>query len=147
HLAQEGIDYVEGKIGYRALTPKFIHRLITRARDERLVYLAVHNHGSDTAVGFSHIDLESHERGYPALLQIAKGMPVGALVCGRNSMQADIWMPEGRRVSLQKLSVVGRSIRSITPSQDSESETLETYDRQIRFLGKAGQRRLQRTKV
>ena len=36
HLAQEGSDYVKGKIGYRALTPQFIHRLITRARDERL---------------------------------------------------------------------------------------------------------------
>ena len=35
HLAREGVDYVEGKIGHRALTPTFIHRLITRARDER----------------------------------------------------------------------------------------------------------------
>ncbi len=75
-------------IGHRALTPQFIHRLITRARGERLVYLAVHNHGSDRQVGFSDIDLRSHERGYPALLQIAKGMPVGALVLGRRAMQA-----------------------------------------------------------
>ncbi len=147
HIAEEGTDYVEGKIGYRALAPEFIHRMITRARDERLVYLAIHNHFSDRYVDFSRIDLESHERGYPALLQIAKGMPVGALVCGRNSMQADLWMPDGGRRSLQKLSVVGRSIRSITPSHDPESETVETYDRQIRFLGKAGQRRLKGTKV
>src|SRR5208282_235143 len=40
HLAREGIDYVEGRIGYRALSPTFIHRLITRARDEKLAYLA-----------------------------------------------------------------------------------------------------------
>ena len=147
HIAEEGTDYVEGKIGYRALAPEFIHRMITRARDERLAYLAIHNHFSDRCVDFSRIDLESHERGYPALLQIAKGMPVGALVCGRNSMQADLWTPDGERMALHKLSIVGRSIRSITPSQDSESDNVEAYDRQIRFLGKAGQRRLERTKV
>ena len=80
HLAREGIDYVEGKIGYRALAPTFIHKMITRARDQQLVYLASHNHGSDREVAFSSIDLESHTRGYPALLQIAKGMPVGGMV-------------------------------------------------------------------
>ena len=73
HLAEEGVDYVEGKIGYRALSPTFIHRLITRARDEKLAYLAVHNHGTDREVGFSHIDLQSHERGYPALLADRSG--------------------------------------------------------------------------
>src|SRR6266849_8713352 len=92
HLAREGTDYVEGKIGYRALSPTFIHRLITRARDEKLAYIAVHNHNSDTHVAFSRIDLDSHELGYPALLQIARGMPVGALVVGHRSAQADMWM-------------------------------------------------------
>ncbi len=147
HVAEEGTDYVEGKIGYRALAPEFIHRMITRARDERLAYLAIHNHFSDRYVDFSRIDLESHERGYPALLQIVKGMPVGALVCGRNSMQADLWMPDGGRRSLYKLSVVGRSIRSITPSDESDSETVESYDRQIRFLGRAGQNKLKLSRV
>ncbi|EQD52857.1 UBA/THIF-type NAD/FAD binding protein, partial [mine drainage metagenome] len=36
HPAREGIDYVKGNVGYRALAPTFIHRMITRARDERL---------------------------------------------------------------------------------------------------------------
>ena len=36
HLANEGTDYVKGKVGYRALHPTFIHRMITRARDEEL---------------------------------------------------------------------------------------------------------------
>jgi len=147
HIAKEGTDYVEGKIGYRALAPEFIHRMITRARDERLAYLAIHNHFSDRYVDFSQIDLDSHERGYPALLQIAKGMPVGALVCGRNSMQADLWMPGGGRRSLQKLSVVGRSIRTVTPTLDTRAYGAETYDRQVRFLGSAGQSKLKQTKV
>ena len=143
HLAEEGTDYVEGKIGYRALTPKFIHRLITRARDERLVYLAVHNHGSDREVGFSSIDLASHERGYPALLQIAKGMPVGALVLGRRSMQVDLWMPDGLRRALDCAVIVGSTIVRLVPSPKKMPDTEGSfYDRQIRMFGRAGQAEL-----
>lgn len=148
HLAKEGVDYVEGKIGYRALTPKFIHRLITRARDERLVYLAVHNHGSDREVGFSRIDLESHERGYPALLQIARGMPVGALVFGRRSIQADIWLPDGARLNLDQAVVVGNTLQRFTPSPKRQLvDTADTYDRQIRMFGKVGQEELENCRV
>lgn len=143
HLAEEGIDYVRGKIGYRALTPKFIHRLTTRARDERLAYLAVHNHGSDREVGFSSIDFDSHERGYPALLQIARGMPVGALVFGRRSIQADIWLPDSTRLDLDHAVVVGNTIQRITPSPKRErADRAGTYDRQIRMFGKVGQAEL-----
>ena len=148
HLAEEGIDYVEGKVGFRALTPKFIHRLITRARDERLVYLAVHNHGSDRTVGFSSIDFESHERGYPALLQIARGMPVGALVLGHRSMQADLWMPDGSRRSLSFAVVVGSTILRLTPAPErSDAVVDKIYDRQIRLFGSAGQAQLANAKV
>jgi len=148
HLAEEGSDYVEGSIGYRALTPKFIHRLITRARDERLAYLAVHNHRTDREVGFSAIDYDSHERGYPALLQIARGVPVGALVFGRRSLQADLWRSDGTRLALDKAVVVGNTIERLTPSPCllcPESEG--SYDRQIRMFGKAGQTLLAECRV
>jgi hypothetical protein len=140
HLAEEGVDYVEGKIGYRALSPKFIHRLITRARDERLAYLAVHNHGSDREVGFSSIDFDSHERGYPALLQIARGMPVGALVFGLHSLQADIWCADGARRELEEAVILGNTIKRLTPSPRSGTLSgTETHDRQVRMFGKVGQ--------
>lgn len=148
HLAQGGTDYVEGKIGYRALSPKFIHRLITRARDERLAYLAVHNHGSDQEVGFSSIDFDSHERGYPALLQIARGMPVGALVFGRRSIQADVWLPNGTRLELDHAVVVGNTIQRLTPSPKRDrADTAVTYERQIRMFGKVGQTELEHCRV
>jgi molybdopterin/thiamine biosynthesis adenylyltransferase len=148
HLAKEGSDYVEGKIGYRALNPKFIHRFITRARDERLAYLAVHNHGSDREVDFSRIDLESHERGYPALLQIARGMPVGALVVGHRSIQADVWVPDGARLELDRAVIVGNTIQQLTPSPDHNRPlAAEVYDRQIRMFGKAGQEQLAKCRV
>jgi hypothetical protein len=143
HLAREGIDYVEGRIGYRALNPTFIHRLITRARDERLVYLAVHNHGSDQEVSFSHIDLESHERGYPALLQIARGMPVGALVFGHRSIEADIWLENRTRLKLNEAVVVGNTIQRLKSTSKKQGIfTIPDYDRQIRMFGKSGQREL-----
>ncbi len=148
HIAKEGVDYVEGKIGYRALSPKFIHRLITRARDARLAYLAVHNHGSDLEVGFSRIDLESHELGYPALLQIGRGMPVGALVFGHRSIQADVWLPDGHRLTLDHAVVVGNTIQHFRPSPKQRLvESADTYNRQIRMFGKAGQEELANCRV
>lgn len=148
HLAKEGVDYVAGKIGYRALAPSFIHRMITRARDERLVYLALHNHASDQEVGFSRIDLQSHERGYPALLQIARGMPIGALVFGHRSIEADLWLPEGKRLSLDQAVVVGNSIICLTPTPRGKFHTAAiTHDRQVRMFGQAGQARLRECRV
>jgi hypothetical protein len=143
HLAREGTDYVEGKIGYRALSPTFIHRLITRARDEKLAYLAVHNHGTDLEVGFSHIDYQSHERGYPALLQIGKGIPVGALVFGLRSVEADVWLKDGSRMALDEAVVVGTTIQRLTSSPKKQSGLTEaSYDRQMKMFGKAGQSEL-----
>ena len=143
HLAIEGVDYIEGKIGYRALNPTFIHRLITRARDERLVYLAVHNHFSNRHVGFSQIDIDSHERGYPALLQIARGMPVGALVFGRRSIAGDIWMSGTERLAVDKAIVVGTRIERLRPSPKSTDPGASlNHERQVRMLGKAGQAEL-----
>ena len=98
--AEFGTDYVAGQYGYRALSPAFIHREILRCRDSGLAYLAVHNHGSDRHVEFSRVDLQSHERGYPALLDIGRGVPVGALVYGRCSVAADVWLPDGSRRTL-----------------------------------------------
>lgn len=148
HIASEDTDYVEGKIGYRALSPKFIHRLITRARDERLVYLAIHNHASDREVGFSRVDFESHERGYPALLQIAKGMPVGALVFGRRSIQADVWLSADCRLVLEDAVIVGETVQRLTPSPPTTHfETDGLYERQLRMFGKVGQDKLLNCRV
>lgn len=148
HIAREGIDYVEGKVGYRALTPTFIHKLITRARDQRLVYIAVHNHFSDQQVAFSGIDLDSHQRGYPALLQIAKGMPVGAGVFGRRSMEMDLWLPSGQRLTLEDATVVGNTIHRLTPSPRRYSlGAADTHDRQLRMFGQVGQAELARCRV
>ena len=147
HPAKFGTDYVAGKYGYRALTPTFIHREIVQCRDAGLAYLAVHNHGSDQHVGFSRIDLESHERGYPALLDIGRGVPVGALVYGRRSVAADIWLPDGSRRSLGTYRVIGNDIARLYSQPRRERKSNADHDRQVRMFGVAGQQILQASKV
>jgi ThiF family len=147
HLAEEGTDYVEGKIGYRALSPMFIHKMITRARDEKLAYFAVHNHDTDDSVGFSRIDIESHERGYPALLQISRGMPVGALVFGHRSVAADIWLADKTRLELDEMVIVGKTIRHLAAHPEYSDNAPATYERQIRMFGRVGQARLAKAHV
>jgi hypothetical protein len=79
-IAMDGVDHLIGPRGYLMLKAQFVHRYVTHARDERLVYLSVHNHGGFDQVEFSGADLASHERGYPTLLDLVHGLPVGALV-------------------------------------------------------------------
>ena len=145
--AELGRDYVTGEFGYRALNPTFIHQQIVRCRDLRLAYLAVHNHLSAHHVGFSRIDFESHERGYPALRDIGKGVPVGALVFGRRSVAADIWMPDGTRRTLGTYRVIGPTIKRLYSEPSAAPDAAPAYDRQIRMFGAAGQALLANSKV
>jgi hypothetical protein len=143
HLAADGDDYVQGTYGYRALAPTFIHRMITRARDQGLAYLAVHNHESDLHVGFSEIDIESHERGYPALLQITRGMPVGAVVFGKRSVEADVWLADRSRMRLEHATIIGGRVDRWTARPDpTASIGSARHDRQLRMFGAVGQARL-----
>ena len=145
--AEFGTDYIDGRYGYRALNPTFIHREILRCRDSGLAYLAVHNHGSDRRVDFSNIDFESHERGYPALLDIGRGVPVGALVYGHRSVAADIWLPDGTRRALGTYRVIGHEITRLYSQPRGESESNTEHDRQVRMFGASGQQILQSSKV
>src|SRR6266699_681755 len=147
-LARDGSDYVPGQRGYRMLTAKFVRDKALYCRDERLAYLAVHNHGGRNQVEFSKDDLASHERGYPALLDVVQGQVVGALVFARNAVAGDIWMPSGSRVELTAARMIGPITRELTPSPARVSgKRAETYDRQARLFGDRGQEILRNQKV
>ena len=147
HLAKDGVDYVPGKRGYRMLKAEFIQDLILRARDKRLAYLAIHNHGGTDSVGFSGADMASHERGYPALLDIARGMPVGALVFARSAVAGDLWLPGCCRAQLSQAVIVGHRRQLLFPLPEKRAATVEMYERQSRLFGDAGQDLLRRTRV
>lgn len=139
-LARDGVDYVKGKRGYRMLKGEFVSDMIGRCRDERLVYLAIHNHGGRGHVAFSPDDIVSHERGYPALLDIAQGLPVGALVFAEDAIAGDIWIPNGSRMALDHAMVIGATRTLLFPNKRTLHQSVDSmYNRQARIFGDAGQ--------
>lgn len=147
HLAVDGVDYVPGKYGYRMMKAQFIQSRILRARDLKLAYLAVHNHHGTTSVEFSSDDMASHERGYPALLDIARCMPVGALVFASAAVAGDLWLPNRRRTPLASAAVVGVKRQEMFPQPPRAALRIAHYDRQSRLFGDLGQALLARARV
>lgn len=146
--ARDGEDYVEGVYGYRRLTPQFVRTGIIRARDRGLAYLAVHCHGGTTSVGFSTDDRDSHVRGYPALLDIARGQPVGALVVARAAIAGSLWLPGGGVAELGETRLIGSRLRRLFAAPASApSADAAIYDRQTRIFGAEGQARLGTARV
>lgn len=147
HLAVDGVDYVPGKYGYRMLRAQFIQSRIIRARDMKLAYLAIHNHGGSTSVGFSSDDFASHERGYPALLDISRGMPVGALVFARQAVAGDLWFANNKRKELASAVVIGARRLPLYPDLPVKVSSDVAYNRQSRLFGDAGQHILSKARV
>ncbi|MDD7814482.1 ThiF family adenylyltransferase [Mycobacterium sp. CSUR Q5927] len=147
HPARDGVDYVSGQRGHRMLTPQFVQEQILACAASGLVYLAVHCHSGSGAVAFSATDLASHERGYPALLDIADGPPVGALVVARDAVAGDIWCRDGTRIALQSAVVAGLPRTTLRPKPVQAPDSDPTYDRQSRLFGDRGQAMLATQKV
>ncbi|MGN6221872.1 MAG: ThiF family adenylyltransferase [Microbacterium sp.] len=137
--AVDGIDYVPGDRGYRKLTADFVLQTAESCADDQLIYIAVHCHGGTDRVEFSEIDLASHERGYPALLDITERPAVGALVFARNAVAGDIWLADGTRVPIEHLEVQGRPRIRLHPEPRRPAHAGEAYDRQSRLFGDRGQ--------
>jgi hypothetical protein len=147
--AEDGVDYVAGVRGYRHLRGEFVHRCILFCREQQFVYLAVHNHGGTDRVGFSRVDLASHERGYPTLLDLTQGVPVGALVFATRAAAGDVWWTAAHRTTVEEVRVIGHTIERMTPEprHPGRASPDDAYDRQILMFGALGQARLARTVV
>lgn len=146
-LAEDGIDYVPGQRGYRALTAQFIAEVSDYCSREKLCYLAVHCHFGKDSVSFSSDDMNSHERGYPSLLDITNGIPVGALVFAKNAVAGDIWTRDGR-FPLAYAKIIGNHIYRIYPKLRPLPNTINPiYDRNTRLFGELGQEIISELKV
>ncbi len=144
--AVDGVDYVAGTRGYRALTGAFINRALDLSDELRLVCLFVHGHGEGESVGFSDVDMESHERGYKALLDIHHQI-IGALVLSSGAVAGDIWMPAGGRAEVSCTTVIGSNIRVLTPKAVVPPVPRPEDDRQVRLLGDRGQAILRESRI
>jgi len=148
HLARDGVDFVSGKRGYKMLRAEYVRDHVLACHTGRLIYLNIHNHGGGDHVEFSTDDLASHERGYPALLDIAQGLPMGALVASSGAIAGDIWLPDGRRLPLSRTVVIGRRRQVLFPKPPRPRLTADpSYNRQTRLFGDAGQDILRQTKI
>jgi hypothetical protein len=138
-LAEDGKDFVAGQRGYKQFTPLFVADRSGYCRANGLAYVTVHNHGgSGKSVSFSGDDLRSHERGYPALVQMT-GKPVTALVFTENAVAGDVFTGSGR-YELASATVLGPTVRTLSPVPSASSALAgETYDRQARMFGDRGQ--------
>ena len=145
--ATDGIDYVPGKRGYRMLTADFVRHCALACANKQLAYLAVHNHSGVHKVAFSDDDMASHRRGYPALLDILDGPPVGALVFARQAVAGDIWLSTTRQIELECAVIAGQSQQTLYPSPQRPAESDSRYDRQVRLFGDRGQDILAAQKV
>lgn len=93
------------------------------------------------------MDLESHQRGYPALLDITKGRPVGVPVFARNAVAGTVWARDGV-FDLDHLVVVGSNLRRLYPSAKPPSAKATPLDhRQALMFGDAGQELLRDAKI
>ena len=91
--------------------------------------------------------MASHERGYPALLDIARGMPVGALVFARSAVAGDLWFPGCRRAPLSQAAIIGHRRQLLLPRPERQATAAGMYERQSRLFGDTGQDLLGRTRV
>ena len=146
-LAKDGIDYVPR-------SPRLPHayggvrrKLRAGLRLGRTGYLAVHNHHGTDRVAFSGIDLASHRRGYPALLDILDGPPVGGLVFAQQAVAGDIWASSEEQVELDCTTILGRVQPRRYPSPPKSLSADSQYDRQVRLFGDRGQVTLGAQKV
>ena len=146
-LAEDGCDYVPGDYGYRMLTADFVRRCAIACADQGLAYLAVHNHSGCDTVTFSETDMASHRRGYPALIDIMDGPPVGGLVFARQAVAGDIWLSVDRQTELDCAVVVGCSQKLLYSSPRRPRDADPQYDRQVRLFGDRGQEILANQKV
>ncbi|GAA6614868.1 ThiF family adenylyltransferase [Scytonema sp. NUACC26] len=121
------------------MTAQFVAKISGYCAEQNLCYLAVHCHGGTDKVCFSTDDIASHERGYPALLDITRGGPVGALVFAKNAVAGDIWTSSGR-FQLHHMTIIGSHIRQLYPSPEAKvCATNPMYDRHARLFGDVGQ--------
>lgn len=146
-LARDGIDYVPGTRGYRALSTDFIARVSHRCVREKLCYFAVHCHGGTDRVSFSPDDTASHQRGYPALLDIMDGGPVGALVFAQNAVAGEVWR-RADVTALDAMTIIGPNLRHLHAAPPLQRACADpVFDRQSRLFGDRGQVALANAKV
>ncbi|OLV19213.1 HesA/MoeB/ThiF family protein [Deinococcus marmoris] len=124
------------------LSAAYMAQIYQQARGHRGAVIQAHSH-PDGSLEPSTIDLANEAQTLPRLRYHAPGQPHGRMIVTPAALHARLFLLDGQDADLH-VQVVGRSLRQLnflTPTQD------ETYDRQIRAFGAAGQAQLRHLRV
>jgi hypothetical protein len=147
HLVDEA-DFEPGTFGYRQTAAHRVAELSVRAADEGLAYVALHSHpGARTEVSLSRDDRRAHERLFPHLSNIVRGLPVAGLALGSHSAAGEVWLPGDLIVEVDAVRVVSPTLRINRPRRRSANAPEPRFERQARMFGTEGQDRLRELHV
>lgn len=146
-IAGDGNDFESDRRGYR-LNSLFVAKTAEWCREHGCAWLSVHNHGAGDSVRFSSFDHASHERLYPALLDLVR-QPVGAIVFSTDAAAGELW--DGDEEALRPMSrlvSVGARIENIySEPPPAPPEVAGDWHRQALMFGARGHQLLGDAKV
>jgi molybdopterin/thiamine biosynthesis adenylyltransferase len=151
-IADEDVEF-HGRGAYE-VDLEAILGVINKAKRMGLAIIEIHTHPlTKTNVTFSTLTDEQEMPEFAAyVLDSLDGTPYGAIVLGRESIDARYWSKPGEGTAVERIVVAGEHLDvqfTTSGSQSSEApDNLEDrYDRQIRAFSKEGQDRLQTLRV
>lgn len=131
-------------------------RVMNEAKGKDLALVEAHSHPpSQRQVRFSHMDVDGQREVHGHLRDVFGEVPYGALVLGSDSVDGLIWM-DGNPNPISEVRVVGESLVRVATTSDyrpwrkglsTNHDSSRVYERQIRALGRQGQRALQQISV
>lgn len=139
------------RMGEHALEPNssYTNNCVVAAdfKNEGLAFVHTHPNSRHPS-HFSLIDEESNERIFANLSQILNDRPLGSLVFSRNGIYGVVY--DESNVQPVSSYVISGEIMTEIPTVSTRrkiTEINQTFDRQVRAIGKEGQIRLQKLKV
>lgn len=127
--------------------------IINRAKKDELAIVEAHTHPlSGDDVTFSFIDNREMPEFVGYAMDSLDGRPYGAIVLSPTGLDGRYWETPDAHQPMGRVLIAGDRFRhripTSSPVDGDENPTEETrYDRQVRFLGKPGQRRFARLRV
>ena len=114
--AQDGVDWLPGHEGLSDAAGSLCNRAYPGLSRGAVGLPGRSQSRRRNQVEFSSVDLATHKRGITALLDVMKGVPVGALVFAEIKVAGDIWTADGGRHSLREAVVIGPARKRLTPA-------------------------------
>jgi molybdopterin/thiamine biosynthesis adenylyltransferase len=138
-IPDQGFIHKSG--GGLTIDPEFLAPVIKRARLDDMSIILAHSHPfSDRDVWFSSIDDAGERSLMPKLQERVPGRPHAAMVFGKRSLAARVWLANSNgSVDVEKVAVVGDRIKTHASTSSRSTLAPERFARQALAFTAAGQ--------